>query len=348
MIGASAVSCRKDTGTVPDDLGLSHPTPLHLPVPAHFPAPAPVADNPLTEEGVELGRQLFYEPMLSANLQVSCASCHHQQLAFSDGITLTAHGVSGKALSRHSPALINLAWTTAGFFWDGGAKNLESQVFGPLTHADEMGMTLSGIAERLRESPHYVELFRLAFDTLPSAEGAAMAIAQFERTLISATSKYDRYLNGTVSLTDQELLGLTLAEQKCFGCHGGVLLTDNAFHNNGIDDDFSDESEEWIHRGRYRVTFAPQDLGAFKTPTLRNVMVSAPYMHDGRFSTIDDVFEHYSSTIKDTPVTDPLLYQRNGRVGISVTEQEKTAMIAFLNTLTDEQFLTDTAFAKPK
>jgi len=332
-------------------------TPFAFRQPAFFPKAVESAidpktglpSNPLTKAGVELGRRLFYDPLLSANKQVSCASCHHQGKAFSDGVALTIAGVSGKPLERHSPTLINLAWTDKGFFWDGGSTNLESQAFGPLTHADEMGMYLPVLVERLRADATYVELFQKAFGELPSEHRTAMALSQFQRILISADAPYDLYRRGEKpdALSADQLRGLNLVRQKCGSCHAGELFTDNGFHNNGIDDYFGDGSHEGIYWGRYRITYNSLDLGAFKTPTLRNVMVSAPYMHDGRFKTIDEVLHHYRFGIKDTPVTDAALYQNNDQVGIPMTDQEVEEIKAFLHALTDEKFLNNREFSNP-
>lgn len=347
IIGLCSVSCRKER--LDHSIPVQAPTPLILKIPEHFPKPIDMLENPLTVEGVQLGRQLFYDPLLSANMQVSCASCHHQKLAFADGLALTAAGVSGKRLLRHSPTLINLAWADQGFFWDGGAKNLESQAFGPFTHADEMGMSLVALAHRLSDSELYTNLFQLAFDEKPTAQGAAKALAQFQRTLISSHSRYDQYRSGQNSqaLSETELRGLNIVKQKCGGCHSGELFTDHAFHNNGIDESFTDQSHEWIHFGRYRISFNPTDLGAFKTPTLRNVARSAPYMHDGRFKSIDQVLEHYRSGIKQTQVTDKLLIDPDGNPGIPMSNQEMNDIKSFLGTLTDETFLNDTNFSNP-
>lgn len=297
-----------------------------------------------------LGRQLFYDGMLSANGTVSCATCHHQEMAFSDGQAVTTQGVSGRPLERHSPVLFNLAWSDQGLFWDGGSKNLESQAFGPITHADEMAMDLRVLEERIRQHDTYPALFRQAFADGPTAANVAKALAQFQRTLVSGTSRYDRYASGPAAgtgLSAQELHGLALVRQKCGSCHSGKLFADYRYHNNGIDADFSDDSHEWIHRGRYRITFDPADLGAFKTPSLRNVMVSAPYMHDGRFATMDDVLEHYRTGVRDTDATSRLLYQRDGQAGIPMTDTEKAAILAFLETLTDDAFLANAAFSNP-
>src|SRR5690606_23009838 len=286
------------------------PVKVVLRVPENFPEPVVMETNPLTEEGILLGSVLFHDPSISANGAVSCASCHEQQKAFSDGVAIGQHGVSGLPLERHSPALINVAWMDNGLFWDGGSKNLESQAFGPFTHADEMGMSLQELEDRLGADPVYVDLFSRAFEDGVNVQNAAKALAQFQRTLISSNSRYDRFARGEKggSLNDRELKGLALVRKHCGTCHEGELFTDNLYHNNGLDNDFSDVRNEMIHLGRYRISFRPDEIGAFKTPTLRNIMVTAPYMHDGRFDKIEDVLHHYAEGVKDAGTTSSLLY----------------------------------------
>jgi cytochrome c peroxidase len=319
----------------------SSPRLLTLTVPAGFPASVLMESNPLTEEGVLLGRTLFFDPGISANGKVSCSSCHEPSLAFSDGVRIPQNGVSGHPLHRHSPALFNLAWSGNGLFWDGGSKNLESQASGPLTHADEMGMDISELEHRLRQDQAYTELFESAFGDGVSGANVAKALAQFQRTLISANSRYDQSVGPLrkVELNDAELKGLTLVRKHCAACHSGELFTDNRFHNNGLDADFSDGSHEMVYLGRYRISHAEADIGAFKTPSLRNIMVTAPYMHDGRFNSIDEVLDHYSEGIKEVATTSRLLYQDNGRAGIPLNKEERSAIIAFLNALTDRDFI---------
>lgn len=317
---------------------------FRLDVPSHFPYPDVYSTfNPLSEEGVALGRKLFYDPILSGNNLISCGSCHHQDKAFSDGITLSNIGFSGTTLLRHSPALINVAWMDNGVFWDGGSTNLESQALAPLAAHDEMFQNLYELEEELKANPEYVKLFEAAFGEI-SIANMLKGLAQFQRTFISAYSKYDDYVLGKINLTRDEMQGMRLVEQKCQGCHSGVLFTDNLFHNNGLDGDFSDASHDGIYWGRYRVSYDLKDLGAYKTPTLRNVMVSAPYMHDGRFTTIEEVLNHYSDGVKISPSTDSLVIKKPlDRPGIPLTVQEKKQIIAFLKTLTDEKFLNNPA-----
>jgi cytochrome c peroxidase len=346
MIILSALSCKKDNAGIPDT-GKLHP--VSLATPANFPPVVPDEYNQLTTEGIALGRMLFYDKRLSASNQISCASCHHQEIAFSDGISLSSAGESGKKLLRHAPALINLAWMKNGLFWDGGSTNLESQAFAPLTDANEMHQNLTELEYELKAIPQYVQSFKRVFGREVKSADIVKALAQFERTLISGDSKYDRYARkekGAV-LTTQELDGLTIVNKSCKGCHSGELFTDDSYHNNGIDADFTNDAFEGVYQGRYRISYNPADLGKFRTPTLRNVMLTAPYMHDGRFTSITEVLEHYAQHIKISPTTDPLLYQYNGTVGVPLSNADKTAVIAFLNTLTDQNFVNNPNLSNP-
>ncbi|EHQ31085.1 cytochrome-c peroxidase [Mucilaginibacter paludis] len=348
LIGSLAISsCKKDEVAGTDPVVTMHPAVLA--VPANFPAVVNDPDNPLTKEGIALGRMLFYDTRLSGLNKLSCASCHRQDLAFSDGLALSNIGESGNTMERHSPALINLAWANNGLFWDGGSTNLESQAFGPLSSADEMHQNLYELEAELKAVPDYVQRFKTVFNSEVKSAAIVKALAQFEQTLISGNSKYDRYSrkeNGT-SLNGEEQLGLSLFNTKCRSCHAGELFTDNGYHNNGIDNDFSNDAFERIFMGRFRITNNPADLGKFKTPTLRNIMLTAPYMHDGRFKTIGEVLAHYHNGIKVSPTTDPLLYQNGGQAGVPMTGPEMQAIKAFLATLTDTDFIQDTKLSKP-
>jgi cytochrome c peroxidase len=316
-------------------------------VPDNFPAFIDSETNPLTEEGIALGKKLFFDKRLSGSNKVSCATCHQQNLAFSDGSALTTQGISGKALERNSPALINLAWANNGLFWDGGSTNLESQAFAPLAHEDEMHQNLEELILELNADANYPRLFNNAFGRAINQADIVKAIAQFERTLISANSRYDKYIRNESGgiLNEEELKGLQLAEQFCFSCHSTPLLTDNLYHNNGIDTDFTDDTELMMKKGRFRITDNIQDLGKFRTPTLRNIEKTAPYMHDGRFSTLERVIEHYSNGILESATLDSNLHQK-GKLGFSFSDTEKQQLIAFLKTLTDTQYLTDKRFSE--
>lgn len=339
--GLVPAACNKENGAAA--------RPYTLQVPAHFPKASAFTDNPFSEEGVELGRLLFYDKRLSGNNKISCGTCHRQDIAFSDALALANTGISGQTLHRTAPALINLAWANNGLFWDGGSTNLESQAFGPLTSPDEMGQNLAELVAELKAVPDYVSRFRRVFSDEIKSAYIVRALAQFQRTFISGSALYDKYINKVpgAQLSPTELQGLSLVQQKCQGCHAGQLFTDNNYHNNGLDADFSDDSHEGIYQGRSRITYNPADLGRFKTPTLRNVMLTAPYMHDGRFATIEQVLGHYSNGVQPSPTADPLVMQNGGAAGIPLTTTEKQAIIAFLHTLTDTEFTANKKLANP-
>jgi cytochrome c peroxidase len=312
--------------------------------------PAP-PDNPLTPEGVALGRWLFHSPLLSSNGQVACATCHDPQRAFSEDAALSQRGVSGRALERHTPALINLAWTD-GLFWDGGAKNLESLSLGPLTHPDELGQAdLPALMERLASRPDVVSRFESAFGPGGMELGSLLrALAQFQRTLVSADSRYDRWRRGEpgARLSPSEHRGLELVSQRCLPCHGSELFTDNAFHNNGLDVDDAFGQDESVTRGRGRITQRPEDVGRYKTPTLRNVAVTAPYMHDGRIATLDGVLEHYQRGMVSSSTLDAAFLREGGAPGLPLDDAQKAAILDFLRALTDERFLSEPRLGPPE
>lgn len=316
-------------------------------IPDNFPEFIDSKTNPLSTDGIALGKKLFFDKRLSGNNQVSCATCHKQNLAFSDGFALTNQGISGKVLERNSPALINLAWANNGLFWDGGSTNLESQAFAPLAHEDEMHQDLAELITELNADIDYPKMFQKAFGVPINQADIVKAIAQFERTMISGNSRYDKYVRAESggNLDEEELKGLQLAEQFCFSCHATPLLTDNLYHNNGIDNDFTDDTELMMKKGRARITNLASDLGRFRTPTLRNIEKTSPYMHDGRFKNLEEVMNHYSENVKDSPSLDASLKQ-NGRLGIALSETDKKQIIAFLKTLTDHQYLTDKRFSE--
>ncbi len=297
------------------------------------PFPESERGNFLTKEGVELGEKLFFDPLLSKDNNISCATCHKPELAFSDGLKGSI-GASGKTLERHTPTIMNLAWHD-GFFWDGGANTLESQAFGPITHEDEMGQDLGQLMEELKADSLYPQLFENAFEEGGiNSKNLSWALSQFQRSLITGNSPYDKYIRGEGNLSSLEKQGLQIYQENCSSCHVGDQFSDFGYHNNGLDEKFDYTSEEEPKLGRYRITFDSLDLGAYKTPTLRNIAVTAPYMHDGRFATLEEVLNHYNHGIKDSPSLAPKL-----KDGIQLTADEKTALIAFLKSLTDEEFL---------
>ena len=319
--------------------------PYKLVVPSHFPPPDFETANPMTREGVALGRQLFYDVRLSGNNQVSCATCHDPAKAFTDGLALSKNGVSGTTLLRHAPPLFNLAWAGNGLFWDGGSTNLESQAFGPLTAHDEMAQNLYQLVDELNAAPNYAADFRNAFEDGITSQNVVKALAQFQRSLISAGSRYDLYKLGHAAghLTADELAGLQLVKQNCQTCHAGELFTDQDYHNNGLDANFENPDHEVIYWGRYRISYEPADIGKFKTPSLRNVGITAPYMHDGRLATLEAVLEHYSSGIQRSATLDPRLPGK----GLNLSDLQKKQIIASLHSLTDQAFIQNPGHQKP-
>jgi len=303
------------------------------------------ADNPMTVEGVALGRKLFYDGLLSKDGRMSCATCHLQEHGFAEP-RQTSQGVFPDAIGpRNAMALINLGWVRTGLFWDGRSATLEEQALDPIRNPLEMATTWPEVEAKLNAHDEYPELFKRAYgvDYIDSLT-VAKALAQFERTLISGNSKFDRWYNRQeIMLNDQEIRGFilyTTEEADCFHCHGlGGLITDNLFHNNGMDTEFPD-------KGRYDVTGNPADIGKFRTPTLRNIEMTAPYMHDGRFFTLEEVLDHYSDHVTWSPTISPLM-ELVGSNGAQLTQQQKEDLLAFLRTLTDHEFLNNPDFSDP-
>lgn len=319
-------------------------TPYLLSVPDGFPQPILSIQNPLTKEGVALGRKLFYDPILSLDNSINCASCHNPSWAFSD-TNRFSKGVNNQLGLRNAQALINLAFQPH-FFWDGRATSLEEQILDPVPNPIEMHLPWKVAVQRLNEHKEYRLLFQKAFNQLNvDSQMVTKALAQFVRTLISGSnSKFDRYLRGEINLTVSELNGFNIFNTEkgdCFHCHpaqGGRLFTDRDFHNNALDFESSD-------RGRELVTGNISDRGKFLTPTLRNIAFTAPYMHDGRFKTLEQVVEHYNSGGIPSPYADPLMKYQG--VGLGLTNQEKTDLINFLKTLSDSSFISNPEFLKP-
>lgn len=320
------------------------------------------SDNPLTQESVRLGRRLFYDPILSVNKKVSCATCHKQSLAFTDGLT-TSIGVSGKPLDFNSMSLANLMWGPRHFFWDGRSQSLENQALQPIKHIDEMGNDLDVLVEKLKDDEIYPMLFAQAFGSI-TASNIAKALANFQRTLISANSRYDQYLRGEITLSTKEEVGrklfmahpdtkVALRGGNCIDCHSQFLTSGfgtayDGFSNNGLD------SDQDLADGLYSVTKNKAHKGLFKAPTLRNIAVTAPYMHDGRFTTLQEVLEHYNGGIKRSSTLSPLIIEADNipkaqkdHISLNLNPEEMAAIIAFLHTLTDQEFLSNKAFSNP-
>jgi len=343
------LSCSKSgTGSIGDDEDLYIPVPVALDIPPLFEQllinPLIPNDNPLTEEGIALGKKLFFDRKLSGDNSQSCASCHNPRNAFTDD-TQFSDGIDGVFGTRNSMPLFNLAWNFGNrFAWDGKELGLERQALEPVRNPIEMHNNWTQVANRLQQDANYPTLFLQAFgsSTIDSTL-VTKAIAQFERTLISGDSKFDQYLLGNTTLTAQELNGLDifLREDKgdCFHCHGNEnnpLWTDNDFHNNGLDATFTD-------LGLGAITGDPNDNGKFRSPSLRNLSFTAPYMHDGRFATLEEVIDHYSEGIQISSTLDPLI-KKADQGGVQLSASDKADLLAFLLTLTDNDFVNNPAF----
>ncbi|GAB3841520.1 cytochrome c peroxidase [Hymenobacter jeollabukensis] len=329
------------------------PTPLTLARPQDFPAIVPMpADNPLTEEGVALGRMLFYEKKLSGDGTISCGSCHQQSKAFTDG-RARAIGVGGQQHARGSMALINMAWEQD-FTWDGAHTKLEQQARTPLENPVEMHQSLATSVTKLQATNNYPKLFGRAFGSSRiTEENVLKALAQFERTLVSSNSRYDKAKRGESYLLPNELQGKQLMGHattfvrgaECQHCHDTELFSGptHTFFNNGLDlPPFTDP-------GRGGITGVAFERGMFKAPTLRNIALTDPYMHDGRFKTLEEVLDQYSEHVQISPNLDPQLVNspNDPSKKIMLTAAEKQKIIAFLHTLTDSTFITDPRFSDP-
>ncbi len=342
-------SCRKDNTRY-------LPTPYNLEIPSHFPDMIIPADNPMTVEGVELGRFLFYEKRLSGDNTQSCASCHLPSASFSDPNQYST-GIDGIQGTRHSMALVNLGWEDF-FFWDGRKTTLETQILEPVPNPVEMHQSWKRTVEKLNADVNYRNRFFKAFgeEGIDSTK-ATKAIAQFIRTLISGESKFDvmyKYENNlSLNSSEQAILQTVDVEEwagydlfkslngaDCFHCHNGPLMRVKKFSNNGLMPNSFDD------KGRAGVTNNPEDNYKFKVPTLRNIALTAPYMHDGRFATLDEVIEHYSSGIHMSPTIDPLI-EFGSQGGVQLDAQEKYLLKKFLLTLTDQKFVLNPNFQDP-
>ncbi len=306
---------------------------IELTIPQGFPQPVyTFSNNPLTTDGFKLGRKLFHDPVLSRDNSISCESCHQQFAAFAHLDHAVSHGIDNQFGRRNAPALFNLIWHPH-FMWDGGINHIEVQPIAPITNPIEMDETLANVVQKLRSHAEYPLLFKKAFGTDSiTAPLMLKALAQFMGMLNSYNSKYDKYMRGQASLSPDEQNGLNLFRSRCANCHAEPLFTDFSFRNNGLDDVFADS-------GRAHITSLPEDIGKFKVPSLRNVALSRPYMHDGRFQTLSQCIDHYRFHVKPSPTLDPLLTD-----GISLTETEKHYLLQFLNTLTDYEFINDPRF----
>jgi cytochrome c peroxidase len=316
-----------------------------------FPPMPTAKNNQLTVEGAELGRYLFYDPILSIDSSFSCASCHRQENAFSDSPKRFSTGVNGDTLSRNTPPLFNLAWYPQ-LFWDGRANSLEDQVFHPVRDTSEMNLSWENAAQRVKENDFYRQKFRDVFgNTEIDSVLIARAIAQFERTIISANSKYDKVLRREDYFTPKEYEGFVIANDQtkgdCLHCHtsdANALGTTGEMSNNGLQEAF--QPEDFKDKGQGETSNNKDDIGKFKIPSFRNVALTAPYMHDGRFQTLEEVVDFYSEGVHESHNIDSKMEFAH-RGGVHLTEEEKESLIAFLYTMTDSTLITDEKFSSP-
>lgn len=342
------VSCKKEptqnTYTPNSDYVLEY---------GQLPTPTIPADNKLTVDGVKLGRFLFYDKNLSSNGMISCGSCHNQRTGFSDTNRFSI-GVLGLPGGRQAMAISNMLWNTNQFFWDGRANLLRDQSLLPIQDSLEMHETLPNVVSKLKNSLFYQVQFKKAFGSGEiNSEKISLALEQFMNSIVSYNTKYDKELRGEVTYTASEQRGKvlffkeynasfpSLSGADCAHCHGGRNFENDRYMNNGLDTD-----ADMADIGRQKATGRVRDKGKFKVPTLRNIALTPPYMHDGRFKTLEEVIDHYNSGIKSSSTVDPAI--DNTRVtGLFLTAQDKVDLVNFLKTLTDEEMINNPAYSSP-
>lgn len=304
--------------------------------PEHFPEPIyKFETNAVTKEGFELGKKLFYDPILSADNTISCGSCHIQTSAFTHHGHSLSHGIEDRLGTRNSQPIMNLAWNTS-FFWDGGVFDLDLQPVAPITNHAEMDNTVENVLQKLNNNPAYRELSKKAFGTDEITSPRFLkALSQFMVMCMSNNAKYDSVQRGEAHYTPSEQAGYTVFRRKCNTCHKEPLFTDHSFRNNGLSISAVDD------KGRYNVTLNEEDKYKFRVPSLRNLSYTPPYMHDGRLLDPESVLDHYASGVQHTQNLDPLLTD-----GIILTNKERTDLLVFLKTLDDKSFLLDKRFSE--
>jgi cytochrome c peroxidase len=313
-------------------------TPMPFQVPEGFPPPVyNFKKNPVTKAGFELGRKLFYDGRLSIDGNFPCSSCHQQFAAFATYEHRLSHGFNSQFSYRNAPALFNLAWQQE-FHWDGGINNLEVQPLAPMLDPHEMAESLTHVISKLKADKQYPALFSKAFGSPGiNSQRILRALTQFTVSLVSANSKYDRVKRGEAFFTQYEKPGYEIFRQKCSGCHKEPLFTDLSYRNTGMEVDSTLQDY-----GRMRITGRKEDSLKFKVPSLRNVYLTFPYGHDGRFNTINDVLEHYNTGVIQSATLDSSL-----RKGIALSDNDKFYLIQFLGTLTDSSFVSNPLFRDP-
>ena len=297
-------------------------------VPDGFPDPEIPIDNELTLERIEYGKKLFFEKLLSRDSSISCASCHQPQLAFTDG-RKTAIGIKNRVVSRNTPTLTNIVYNTS-FLRDGVNPSLEAQVIVPIHEKNEFDFQILLVAERLKKIDAYVQLSTKAYGEIPNPDNISKAIASYERTLISGNSRFDKfyYSGDSLALTDNEKRGMDLFYNQlyCADCHSGFNFSNGEIVNNGLYKEYQDI-------GKMRLTLNEKDNGLFKVPTLRNISVTGPYMHDGSLSSLEEVIDHYAKGGEGHDNQHPSI------VSFEINEEEKEDLMSFLFCLTDSSFI---------
>jgi cytochrome c peroxidase len=320
------------------------PQPLEIKVPANFPnAVYDLSANPPTKEGFELGRKIFYDSRLSRTNTISCGFCHMQPSGFTHHGHDVSHGVDDQLGRRNSLPIQNLLFYKT-FFWDGGVNNLDLVALNAIGNKVEMDEDLGNIINKIKNDADYKLKFRNAFGSEEiTSTRFLQSLSQFLAAMVSSNSKYDMFIRkeNNVSLTDLELQGMDLFKQNCAACHATDLFTDQTYRNNG----YSSTADLERDKGREEITLNAADIGKFKVPSLRNVEYTAPYMHNGKLERLENVLDFYTTGLHDSPTLDPLLKQ-NGKLGFDLSNQEKAAIIAFLRTLSDEQYMSDRKFSE--
>lgn len=312
---------------------------LQLIYPDYFPKPVyDFKKNPLKQFTVDLGRKLFYDPVLSRDHTISCSSCHLSHQAFSHAGNHLSKGIEDGIGDRNSPAIFNLAWQKT-FMWDGSVVNIDVQALAPINHPKEMGEDINVVVRKLNQSKEYKTLFYKSFgDSLATSERVMKALSQFQLTIVSANSKYDKVKQGKAKSTASENKGYQLFIENCSSCHSEPLFSTYEFANNGLS--YNSELKDY---GKWNKTFEPADKMMFKIPSLRNLAYTYPYMHDGRFKTLNEVLDHYENGIVKSPTLAKQLEKP-----IIFNPKEKEDLLAFLATLNDSVLVSNVEFQKNK
>ena len=337
LVVSVLLSCRKNAEITPISATENSNNALNFITPKNFPQAAfNFSENPLTKDKFQLGRHLFYDPIISLDSTISCATCHAQTHGFADHNIPFSVGIKGLIGTRNAPPVFNLAWTPNTFMWDGGVDHLEKFPVFPITNPLEMGEQMNHILIKLQRSTFYKKLFFNAYkDDVINEKRLFQSLAIYMSLIVSANSKYDDVKNGKSTFTENENQGYELFKTHCINCHTEPLFTNFSYKNNGLDLIPAD-------KGRENITKNPEDRGKFKVPTLRNIDFTYPYMHDGRFSTLSEVLDHYISGIKNSSTTDKQLIG-----GINITPLQKKYLLSFLRTLNDFKLLGDTLVSEP-